>query len=199
MGAARCYAHPSNEHEPSSNPMTRILHPLVIAASLLLFAFTAHAEDKIEGAFGKRFGDVFDPVTAIGKHALTDDTVMYQFKPENPFRSFKKYYVLITPTTNRIYAIWGVGPIGNTEKGKKEQALVMKLLIQKYGVPNKEGLFDGFYDLKQISQGNRYVMTKLTDYTDTTIEIRYYDSDLEKVAEQERLAIEAKKADSKGL
>ena len=124
---------------------------------------------------------------------------MYQFAPQNPFRSLTKYYVLITPTTNKIYSIWGMGAAGNTETGKKEQDVIMALLTQKYGSPKKEGVFDALYDAKQISQGNRTVLTKVTGFVDATLEIRYYDHDIEKVGEQERLAIEARKAGGKGL
>ena len=124
---------------------------------------------------------------------------MYQFAPKSPFRSLTKYYVLITPSTNKIYSIWGMGAEGNTETGKKEQDVLMELLTQKYGTPKKEGVFDALYDAKQISQGNRTVLTKATGFVDTTLEIRSYDHDIEKVAESERIAIEAKQAGGTGL
>ena len=164
-----------------------------------LFVPSALAVDKLEGAFGEKLGDVFEPAKAIGKSALTDGTPMYQFKPDKPFRSFSKYYVLITPTTHKIYSIWGIGRVEKTESGKKEQALLMQLLTEKYGSEDKPGLMDAFSDSKHISQGQRYILTKITGFTDTTIEIRYYDMDLEKSAEQERLAIEGKKVDRSGL
>ena len=179
--------------------MKHLLRSLLVVASILLCAPATHAEDKIEGAFGKKLGDTFDPATAIGKGALTDGTVMYQFTPQSPFRSLTKYYVLITPTTNKIYSIWGLGDAGNTATGKKEQDVLMELLTQKYGAPKKEGLFDALHDAKQISQGSRSVLTKVTGFVDATLEIRYYDHDISKVAEKERLAIEAKKAGGTGL
>jgi hypothetical protein len=159
----------------------------------------APGQGKLEGAFGKKLGDIFNPATAIGKSALTDGTPMYQFLPDKPFRSFTRYFVMITPTTHKIYAIWGVGPAANTEAGKKEQALVMELLQQKYGPKDKAGLGDGFYDAEHITQGGRSVLTKITGFTDTTIEVRYEDRTLEKTAEQERLKLEGKKVDPSGL
>lgn len=171
----------------------------IITVALSLVANIAPAQDKIEGAFGKKLGDVFDPSKAIGKDALTDGTPMYQFTPDKPFRSFKKYYVLITPTTHKIYGIWGIGSVENTATGKKEQALIMQLLQQKYGTKQKEGVMDGLYDIQQVTQGNRRVLTKITGIIDATIDIRYYDSDLEKAAETERLELESKKVDGSGL
>ena len=58
---------------------------------------------------------------------------------------------------------------------------------------------DGFYDTRRVTQGSRYVMTKITGLVDTTIEIRYSETDLQKIAEKERLAIEGKKVDKSGL
>jgi len=45
-------------------------------------------------------GQKFDPEKAIGTSSLTDGTPMYQFNPEKPFRSFTKYFVMITPTSH---------------------------------------------------------------------------------------------------
>src|SRR5260370_22193771 len=113
----------------------------------------------------------------MGRFRLQDTTPSYHFKRAKPFRSFSKYYVLITPTTHKIYSIWDIGRVENTESGKKEQDLLMQLLTEKYGSEDKPGLMDAFSDSKHISQGQRYILTKITGFTDTTIEIRYYDMD----------------------
>jgi predicted RNA-binding Zn-ribbon protein involved in translation (DUF1610 family) len=160
---------------------------------------TAPAVEKIEGAFGKKLGGVFNPASAINTSKLTDGTAMYEFYTANKFRSFEHYYVLITPTTHKIYSIWGIGSVENTEAGQKEQAVVMELLKQKYGTEEKQGLFDTIGDVKRIDYGNRYIMTKITGFTDVTLDIRYYDSELEKLAEQERIASEIQKTDKTGL
>ncbi|MGA3164256.1 MAG: hypothetical protein ABSD77_08715 [Verrucomicrobiota bacterium] len=177
----------------------KTLHITIFTACFIVATFSAIGADKIEGAFGKKLGDVFYPASAIGTSKLTDGTPMYQFSTTNGFRSFKTYYVMITPTTHKIYSIWGIGPVENTEAGQKEQAVVMELLKKKYGVEEKQGIFDTMGDVKRIDQGNRYIITKLTGFMDVTIDIRYYDSDLEKLAETERLAAETKKADDSGL
>ncbi|MES2706110.1 MAG: hypothetical protein V4726_05840 [Verrucomicrobiota bacterium] len=169
-----------------------LLAPFVILSA-------ASAQEKIESAFGKKLGDAFDVKKAVGKGALTDGTPMFQFAPEKPFRSLKKYFVLVTPTTNKIYCIWAIGGAANTEAGKKEQAVIMALLEKKYGAPVKPDLSDNLYDLKKIIQGERMVMTKVTGITDVTLELRYWDFALKEVAEKERIAIEAAKAGGDGL
>jgi hypothetical protein len=173
---------------------------LILATfTLIVIASAAFAVEPIEGAFGIKLGDAFDPAKAISRASMTDGTPMYQFRPEKPFRSFSKYYVLVTPSTHKVYCIWGIGRVENTETGKKEQAIVMQAIEEKYGPQDNAGLMDGFYDSQHITQGSKMVMTKITGFMDTTIEIRYYDNELEKVAEQERLAIEGKKVDKTGL
>jgi len=180
--------------------MTHRLRYILVVFSIFIGASAAHAEEKIVGAFGMKLGDTFSPLSAIGKSSLVDGREMYQFPPQNPFRSLTRYYVLITPTTNKIYSIWGIGVAGNLAKWKLEQDVLMELLTQKYGPPNKANIFDSLHDTKEISQGNRAVLTKVTGFgEDATLEIRYYDHDIEKIAEKERLASEAKKAGGGGL
>jgi DNA-directed RNA polymerase subunit RPC12/RpoP len=155
--------------------------------------------NKIVGSFGKQLGQVFDPSSAIGQGELTDKTPMYQFTPDKPFRSFSKYYVLITPKTHRIYSIWGRGKVESKGAGVNEQAVIMKLLEEKYGKSETKGMFDSLNDAKRIDFGNREIVVKLDGFMDYHIEIRYYDHDLEKLAEKERLEIETKKVDGSGL
>ena len=165
----------------------------------LLFSSQTYGEEKITGAFGMKLGNYFDPSSAIGSTELTDGTPMYRFSPKKEFRSFDRYYVMITPKTHKIYGIWGIGKAENTEKCKKEQAIIMELLQKKYGFQEKEGLFDSLWDMKEIDQGNRYIIVKYSGFMDVTIDIRYYDRDLEKLAEKERIELEASKVDSSGL
>jgi len=177
----------------------KTLHIAVLTLCFAVATSSAIGADKIEGAFGEKLGDIFDPASAIGTSKLTDGTPMYEFSTTNGFRSFKTYYVMVTPTTHKIYSIWGTGSVENTEAGQKEQAVIMELLKKKYGDEDNQGVLDTIGDVKRIDQGNRYIATKLTGFMDVTLDIRYYDTDLEKLAETERLAIETKKADGSGL
>lgn len=170
-----------------------------IALMVFAAALSSVAAEKIEGAFGKKLGDAFDPAEAIGQSKLTDGTPMYQFSPTNAFRSFSKYYVLVTPTSHRIFCIWASGSVESTEIAKKEQAVIMELLQTKYGGKEKEGVFENLSDVKRIDQGKRDITSKISGFTDITIDLRYYDRTLEKVAERERIAEEAKKVDKSGL
>lgn len=172
---------------------------MIVVAAFMLIASSVYAEEKIIGAFGMELGATFDPSVTIGKGSLTDGTPMYQFRPEKKFRSFDRYFVMITPKTHKIYSIWGIGDVENTEVGKKEQAVLMTILQKKYGKPEKEGLFNSIMDAKQIDQGNRYIIVKVSGFMDVTIDIRYYDRKLRELAEKERIELEASKVDDSSL
>lgn len=177
----------------------------VITFSSLMFVlvfglvFSAQAEEKISEAFGIKLGQVFAPSGAIGKNSLTDGTPLYRFSPKKKFRSFSIYYVLITPKTHKVYSIWGVGNMENDPSCKKEQALVMAILQKKYGKVAKDELVLKLYDIKNIDQGNRYVLTKCSGFLDVSLDIRYIDKRLQTLAESERILIESEKVDSSGL
>ncbi len=171
----------------------------LLFASLVVLSSTSFAESKIEGGFGVKLGDIFLPESAIGKAALTDGTPLYQYSPNKKFRSFSDYYVLTTPKTNKIYSIWARGEFENTETAKKEQALLMSLLEKKYGKGEKQGLLDSFNDLKRLDQGHRDILVRIIGFTDVVLEISYNDRPLVKLAEKERLEIEAAKVDDSGL
>lgn len=172
---------------------------IVSMMALMIISFSSHAEERIDGAFGLKLGDTFDKQSAISQGELTDGTPMYQFTPSKSFRSFTRYYALITPKTNKIYSIWGIGSIENDPSCKKEQALVMSILQKKYGKPEKDGFTASLYDIKNIDQGDRYVLTKCNGYSDVTLDIRYRDNKLAELAENERIVLESEKLDSSGL
>jgi len=174
---------------------------LILIVIFLIITVTPNsfAQDQITGAFGKKLGAIFNPKSAIGTASLNDGTPMYQFNPSKKFRFFDKYYVMITPKTHKIYSIWGIGTVENTEIGKKEQAVLMAILQKKYGKPQKEGLFESLMDAKIIDHGNRYIIVKVSGLTDVTIDIRYYDRKLSQLAEKERIELEANKLNSSGL
>ena len=157
------------------------------------------AEEKIVGGFGINLGQSFDPSTAIGKTSLTDGTPMYQLNPEKKFRSFSDYYVLITPKSNQIYSIWGIGSIKNSSTCKKELKLLMAILKDKYGKEDDKGPLSSLSDSEIITQGDKYVMTKCSGYSNVTVEIRYQDTKYAELAENERIELESKELDSSGL
>ena len=179
--------------------MKTIISATVVSMLLLLGSSQVLAADKITGAFGKELGSVFDPSSAIGKGELTDGTPMYQFSPNKSFRSFSKYYVMITPKSHKIYSIWGIGAMENDPTCKKEQEVIMAILKKKYGQPKKKDLSMTLFDAEMIDRGNRNIVSKCSGFMDTTIDIRYTDRALKEQANKERIELEGDKLDSSGL
>ena len=172
---------------------------IVILLVMTLASFNIQSSELINGAFGLELGNVFETNDAIGRGELTDGTPMYKFLPSKSFRSFSRYFVLITPKTRKIYSIWGIGNTENDASCKKEQALVMSILQSKYGDLDKADFTDSLYDIKKINQGNRSILTKCNGFSEATLDIRYKDDELAKIAENERIIIESEKVDSSGL
>jgi hypothetical protein len=175
--------------------MVRIL----LIATLLCFNTKLFSQEHIEGAFGINLGEEFDTTKAIGKGSLTDGTIMYMFNSSKPFRSFSKYYVLITPKTNKVYGIWAIGDIESDPMCEKEQDLLMSILTKKYGKPENTNSMFSFMDTETIQNGNRTIITKCSGYSDVSIDIRYYDNNLKSIAEKERIELESEKLDASGL
>jgi len=172
---------------------------VVVIACISFIGLNARAADKIQGAFGKNLGETFDPSSAITTSKMGDGTTMYEFSPTTGFRSFHNYYLLITPTSHRIYGILGTGRVQNLEAGEKEQAVIMSILQKKYGNESDPGLLGSMSTQRRIDEGKRYIITQITGFSEILLEIQYYDTDLQKLAETERIAAETKKADSSGL
>ena len=178
---------------------TTLLTVAIISFALLVTCGQTYGAEKITGAFGMKLGDAFDPSSAIGRHELTDGTPMYQFRPKKQFRSFSRYYVMITPKTHKIYSIWGIGRMENDPTCKKEQELVMSILKKKYGQPKKKDLTMSLFDAEMIDHGNRDIVCKCSGFMDVTIDIRYTDRKLKELANKERIEQESEKLDSSGL
>jgi hypothetical protein len=172
----RLVAHHKNPRSSVSSGKIRLKKLSIILIAMFL-SVAAFAADKIEGAFGMKLGDTFDTNSAIGMLKESEGT--YQFSTTNEFRSFKNYFVKITPKTHKIYCIFTAEKTGDLQAGKKELAVVRELLKKQFG--NEETLDDA-----KIQQGNRYVATKLVGNVDVTIAILFADSELKTLAEKEK-------------
>jgi hypothetical protein len=171
----------------------------MLAVWLSIMAFSALAAEKIEGGFGKKLGETFDPSLATSTSTNSEGAIMYEFTPTNAVRSFKRYFVMITPTTHKIYCVMAIGNVESTTAGRKEQSVIMDVLREKYGSEFKIGPIDSMGDVKRIKQGSRNIVTTLSGHPNHIIDIKCYDDDLEKLAEKEHVAKETANIDKSGL
>jgi hypothetical protein len=160
---------------------------------------TSRATEKIEGGFGVKLGDFFDPLTATREGSKGDGGTAYFFAPVNPFRSLTSYHVAITPRTKKIFAILAEGEFKSLEEAKMEQAVIMALLTEKYGIEKEQGELEKLQNMRGVSQGMRFVCAQIRDDANYSLVVMYYDSDLARVAESERIRMEKQKAAGSGL
>jgi hypothetical protein len=150
------------------------------------------ATAKIGGAFGMKLGEVFNPADAAGGPSTAGNDATYEFSPRIPYQAFRRYYVLVTPKTHRIYCIGATGDFKNVAAAKKEQVVLFRLLQQKYGGDQETGPADASNDAKRINRGNRSVAIKVDGLFGVAMEIEYFDKPLAEAAEKERIELAAK-------
>lgn len=83
---------------------------LYLALAILLLACPVSGAEKIEGAFGFKLGQKFEPTTPLLKH---EQDYNYHdvspVTPSSPHERFATYYVRITPITHLVSATIAVG------------------------------------------------------------------------------------------
>lgn len=158
-------------------------------------------ESEIEGAFGKRLGEIFDLSTALGRDDEKDGTPIYEFAPDKRFGTMDKYYVVITPLTHKICSIWAKGPMKAAPRSGNLDAIIA-MLEQKYGENQASDRQNG--NRQYYIRGNHCVYVSVARYMkdDEIIQIEYTDSSLNRTAEAENKEIlkqKVRKLDNSGL
>ena len=177
-------------------------HTALLLIALWATSTLSAQQPQITGAFGFKFGDVFDPSKAIKEVKLLGGSTAYEVRPTEPYRACSVYVVQITPKTHLIHSIVGKGWLANFQEALKELQLVMELLRQKYGeseynpsltVLNLPGMF---------TIGSRRVYIIINDEeSGASLEfiINYTDLDLSEQADKEQFEIDLPETDPSGL
>jgi hypothetical protein len=154
--------------------------------------------DQIDGAFGFKFGEVYDKDKALGTVKTTAGDPLYQANPPTKNSSFDVYYVAITPKSDRVYHVWAQGKVGSMDEGVLLQENLVKMLEGKYKL--RRGLMDS-EDARILMQDDKLITIKAARYPDGSyrVDLKYYDSKLEKKAKEEADSGKKVPADTKGL
>jgi len=169
-------------------------HILAILTAIT-FATTALAADKIEGAFGLRLGDSFEPSgRRLVVEGVTDTEDAFEFVPKKPNPAFSTYVVFITPNTHRIYRILAISKPADSALANEQSNIIIALLHRKYGAgPFRGGQFT-------ISQESRNVtVTIWSAGSQVSLRADYRDETLVTQASEERLDNKLKGANADGL
>ena len=180
---------------------------LVFLFLVLVSVSAVVAADKIEGAFGLKFGEVFEPKTATLSKTPNDANFSlagaYEFTPKRPNKEFTDYFVFITPSSHLVYKIIAVHkqPLENGQMaGCNEFKRALDALLHlKY-----EGTFDEKSRLDSaIGQGARNIgVTAPIGVNDgCLVAITYADDELAHRAtdEREQNRVKATKESMKAL
>lgn len=175
----------------------------------MAFSFVAsvNAADKIEGAFGLRLGDRFEPTTHAKSILHLGEG--FEFSPKKPNSAFSDYLVFVTPQSHLIYQIAAVHhekhedskpPADHTSQSQKCHDVVEKvkaIVRQKYQ--------NGGDGNSRILDGNREIRFTETecDANGCEVAVVYLDEALARQAGQEEFSGKQKKllegADPTGL
>lgn len=155
------------------------------------------AGKKIEGAFGLKFGEVFDLKTAESVKKEAAGGLICDFKSSKPFEGYQGCLVVITPKSRRIYGIVTGRTFATAEEAREERARLLKLLEAKYGKALPEN--PKFPDYRTIQTGGRTVTIGGNTPGGAHVGLGYTDKDLGATAQSERKAIDAAEADASGL
>lgn len=123
---------------------------------LLLFVFSSNAygNDAIKGAFGIKFGQVFDSNTIQTREfkfhsnphgkIKNDADVIYEFIPSSGYRTFSRYFLYILPVTKKVYRIQAQSfdEIKASDECLEETRLLKSLLIKKYNITDITNITD---------------------------------------------------------
>ena len=98
---------------------------------------TAGEIEKIDRAFGMTLGDTFDTRGTRSTVSKQTGERIYWFKPGPEFKTFTKYFVSITPGSQKIYTIGGTRVFQTSEECENELDIVTSILAEQYGDPVK--------------------------------------------------------------
>lgn len=170
---------------------------IIRLCAVLLCCSGFAGERKITGAFGFTFGRRLQGGEYMGK-----DT--YHVTPRKPLRDFTLYLVLTTPKSKKIYGIGATRKFATKEERTAEVKLLLSLLETKYG-PSQ--VLDKETQIRlRLQHMEAYVRAPVVVKLATPFELRnpsltiYYEhTELAKLAEKERIEIEAANTDASGL
>ena len=147
---------------------------------------------QVIGAFGINLGSFFNPQDALKVSKTTNGETLYIINAPKKIRKFTNYYVLITPKTQKIYSIWAQAKFKDGG-AKREFSVIRNLIYKKYKNKGKKGIFGSDCNWN-IGKCNIYL--KNSSFMNSSLEIRYTDNDLEKLAKQEFIQKESSKTDT---
>ncbi|WP_201353432.1 hypothetical protein [Hydrogenimonas urashimensis] len=167
------------------------------AALFLLSALLLLAQE-ISGGFGLKLGDTFDKNKAETSQETGTGDMLYEVVPPKKVKYFQKYYVMITPLSQKIREIWGIGYFTTMEECQNNMDVLVLIMEKKYGKFEKPEYATEQIRLKRM--GDRDIIIKCTkSFAGGDLYLKYRDNTLNKTSKVERAEIESKSIDASAL
>ena len=165
----------------------------VVCPLWMLDTARAFSEQPIEGAFGQKLGVPFDPANSTKSDG--DNRIMFWFQGPTTLPELTDFFVMATPITYRIYAIFAEGIAADQPACTKTAQGFFSVVAEKYYGDQYGGDMRGNeardnLSLSQKKTHRRIVADCRNEDGKTKFEIAYADESLEEAgrAEEQELA-----------
>jgi len=154
--------------------------------------------NQIDGAFGFKFGEVFDPSTALEKRPVSAGGYLYVVKPPSPNELFSDYFLVITPKSHKIVGIWANRSYKDRTEALEKQAVLKPILEGKYGKAVGNGEQSNKFVIQHPDESVSVTILGNSD-KEAYILIKYHSDKLNKIFIQEMQEEGTGKVDKSGL
>ena len=152
----------------------------------MLSAYPVLGAEPIEGAFGFKLGQKFEPTTPLIEHEHDYNFHdVYLVTPPLPHAQFPTYYVRLTPTTHLICAIIAVGKSVDNPAGNEAKQAIEAYLQARYGEGSRKFADEIRQDHRSILVGGAWNPAR------TITNVQYIDGELEVQGNQEQTQLDA--------
>lgn len=113
------------------NRVYRSLLPAIAGLAYLLAPADALCGQSLQGAFGQVLGQRFEP-TGSSNADLSDEKILFEFKPATLLPYFNRFHVFVTPLGYRIYGILAEDMLADDKTCRKLAAFLFAEIAKKY-------------------------------------------------------------------
>lgn len=156
------------------------------------------SSSRIEGAFGFKFGAVFDPSTALEKRPVSAGGYLYVVKPQSPNELFAEYLLVITPKSRQITGVWATRIFKERREALEKLSVLKTILEKKYGKASGETFQPDKFEIKHPDETVSLVILENSD-KEAVLVIKYNSDKLYRLLIQEMKEEASGTADKTGL
>lgn len=153
---------------------------------------------EISGLCGIKFGSRFQKNNNRNNSSLNSGETLYAVSAPRKFMGFTNYYLLITPTSEKVYSIWMVREFKKAAEGRAEFDKVAAVLENHYKIKGEREL--SIDPVTIFNFDNGYIILKLNiGLGEYSLELRGYSKEFSDLAEKEKKDYAVRSTDTSAL